>query len=75
MTNPNVKTLSAFCPSCDTRIRFDERPKLFDIVTCPECEEEVEVVGLSPIRLDWPSDFVDEDDWSYDDDDPGSYDE
>ncbi len=30
---------------------------MYDIVICPECEEEFEVVGLAPIKLDWPSDF------------------
>lgn len=74
MSKADAKTFVAFCPACDTRIRFDEKPELYDIVTCPECEGVFEVVGLSPIQLDWLSDFAgddewsDEDEWSEDDD-------
>ncbi len=68
MAKTNAKPISAFCPACDTRIRFSERPKLFDLVTCPECDETFEVVGLSPIELDWPSgEGFEEDDWDDDD--------
>ena len=64
MTRDNKKpnTMTAYCRACHSRIRLVERPELFDIVSCPECDEEFEVVGLSPIRLDWPSDFDDDDD-------------
>lgn len=63
-----TNVLSTFCRACHSRIRFFERPELYDIVTCPECDEVFEVISLSPIRLDWPSDLDDE--WSdadYDD--------
>ena len=64
-------TLTSFCRSCRSRILFTERPEMYDIVICPECEEEFEVVGLSPIKLDWPSAFEEYDkEWSeadYDD--------
>lgn len=70
MAKVKAKAITAFCPACDTRIRFGERPRLFDIVNCPECEEFFEVVGLSPIELQWADDssFGDEeledgDDW------------
>jgi lysine biosynthesis protein LysW len=70
MAKVKTKVITAFCPTCDTRIRFSERPRLFDIVSCPECEEFFEVVRLSPIELQWAYDnsFVDEeikdaDDW------------
>lgn len=53
MAKVKGKTITAFCPDCDTRIRFRERPQLYDIVNCPECEEYFEVVGLSPIELQW----------------------
>lgn len=64
-----TKSITASCRACHTRIRFNEQPALYDIVTCPECEEEFEVIGLLPIRLDWPSDLFDDDEWSYNDDD------
>lgn len=64
-----INTLTAYCRACHSRIRFEERPELYDIVTCPECDEVLEVINLSPIRLDWPSDFGDDDEWSDDFDD------
>lgn len=63
-----TNTLSAFCHACHVRIRFAEQPELYDIIICPECDEAFEVINLSPLRLDWPSDFDEE--WSdagYDD--------
>lgn len=62
---PNAAT--AYCRACHARIRFVERPELFDIVVCPECDEAFEVIGLSPIQLDWPSDSGFDDEWSDDD--------
>ena len=63
-TKGETKMISTNCPACDTRIRFDEQPELFDVVNCPECEDEFEVIRLSPIRLDWSSANVDEVEWS-----------
>jgi lysine biosynthesis protein LysW len=65
-TNMKTNVLTAYCRACHSRIRFPERPELYDLVTCPECDEVLEVISLSPIRLDWPSDFGDEDEWSED---------
>jgi lysine biosynthesis protein LysW len=73
MAKSNMKpnALTAYCRACHSRIRFTERPELYDIFTCPECDEALEVISLSPIRLDWPSDFGDDDEWSDDNyDDP-----
>lgn len=39
MVKVKVKAITAFCPVCDNRILFSERPQLFDIVGCPECEK------------------------------------
>ena len=55
--------MTAYCRACHSRIRFDERPELFDIVNCPECDEEFEVVALSPIKLDWSKEVDDDDKW------------
>ena len=69
--NMKANMLTAYCRACHSRIRFNERPELNDTVVCPECDEEFEVVHLSPIQLDWLSDFDDADEWSdveYDDD-------
>ena len=62
--NTRMKSITAFCRACHTRIRFDERPELFAIVSCPECGREFEVVGVSPVKLDWCSDSADEAAWA-----------
>jgi len=69
MSKVRVKTIAVYCPACDSRIRFGERPELFDIVICPECEESSEVVGLSPIELQWSDDSSFEDEEFVDGDD------
>ena len=52
----------AVCPECDADIEMDEYDvDKGEIISCPECGVELEVVGLSPLELDRaaPSD----DDW------------
>lgn len=41
------------CPSCDTRIRFQEWPQLYQGVRCPECGRALEVKSERPLRLVW----------------------
>jgi alpha-aminoadipate/glutamate carrier protein LysW len=64
----DVETGSAMsmplCPACDAEVELDE----FDvdkgeIVSCPECGVDLEVVGLSPIELDVAAPGEEEDDW------------
>jgi lysine biosynthesis protein LysW len=62
-------TAVARCPECATNIRFEKQPVLHDLVTCPECGTELEVIKVSPLKLDWAYDDED-DDW-YDDEDFG----
>ncbi|MCB8952805.1 MAG: hypothetical protein H6650_12390 [Ardenticatenales bacterium] len=60
------------CPSCDTTIRLSGKLHLGQIVTCPECGDDLEIVQLSPtVKLDWAFEepFDDDDDFDYDDDD------
>lgn len=54
----------AFCRACQSRILFSEKPELYDLVSCPECEGTFEVVNLSPFQLDWPADLDDTKTWS-----------
>jgi alpha-aminoadipate/glutamate carrier protein LysW len=58
----------ARCPECITNIRFDQQPSLHDLVTCPECGTELEVIQLSPLKLDWAYDDEEADDWYEDED-------
>lgn len=49
------KPLTARCPECDSRIYFDRRPDAGEVIACPECDTLLEVISVSPLRLDWAS--------------------
>ena len=64
----------AECISCGSEITFREDPKMGQMVKCPRCDAELEVVWLDPLELDWPfvDDYEDEDEedyYYYDDED------
>jgi alpha-aminoadipate/glutamate carrier protein LysW len=41
------------CPACDADVELDELDvDKGEIVSCPECGVDLEVVGLSPLELD-----------------------
>lgn len=54
------------CPSCEGQITVPNNAKIGDNVRCPHCYEDLEVIEIHPIELDWA---YDEDDWYEDDDD------
>lgn len=47
-------SLMARCLECDSRIYFERKPDLGEIIVCPECETSLEVVRTSPIQFGWP---------------------
>lgn len=49
-------SLMARCLECDSRIYFDRRPDVGEIIVCPECETSLEVSRVAPIRFAWPDD-------------------
>ena len=49
-------SLMARCLECDSRIYFERRPDVGEIIVCPECETSLEVNRVNPIRFDWPDD-------------------
>lgn len=49
----------SYCPDCDTIIPLGSQPRLHQNVSCSSCGAYLQVVGLSPIELDWA--FEDED--------------
>jgi alpha-aminoadipate carrier protein LysW len=52
------------CPACDAEIELDELDvDKGEIVSCPECGVDLEVVGLSPLELDAAPPADDQDDW------------
>jgi alpha-aminoadipate carrier protein LysW len=49
------------CPECSAQIGVDDEPQLNEIVQCPECGSELEVVKTSPVGLATAPDV--EEDW------------
>lgn len=43
----------AYCPDCDTAIQLGSQPRLHQYVTCLSCSAYLQVVGVSPVELDW----------------------
>jgi lysine biosynthesis protein LysW len=44
-------TIIATCPVCDEDIDLADDIELSEVVVCPSCEREVEVVLLEPLTL------------------------
>lgn len=66
MSISSNKVKVAECPECEAVIRFHNPPRLGQIITCPECDEQLEVRELSPLKLDWAFDDFDEDEEEWD---------
>ena len=49
-------SLMARCLECDSRIYFERKPDLGQIIVCPECNTSLEVIRTSPIKFGWPDD-------------------
>ena len=70
----------ATCPECDAEIEVDEFDvDKGDLISCPDCGSNLEVIGLSPVELEMADDGRrgrrrrreggDDDDDDFDDDD------
>ena len=57
------------CPECDFKIEIDD-PEVGEILDCPECGVELEVISIEPLEFSIISDdeLLDEDEWDDDDD-------
>ena len=56
-------SLVTYCPECDADIRFRRKPRLGQQTMCGQCGEELEVIGLRPLELDYLlEDDLDDDD-------------
>ncbi|MEL6796474.1 MAG: lysine biosynthesis protein LysW [Planctomycetota bacterium] len=44
--------MTAVCPECDAVITFDRAPLNGQVVRCPDCGVELEVVSINPIVLE-----------------------
>ena len=41
------------CPSCGEYIFVGDRPRIHQLITCRSCEDQLEIIRLDPIILDW----------------------
>jgi alpha-aminoadipate carrier protein LysW len=58
------------CISCGADIEIqDNLVVLGNMISCPHCDAELEVVWLDPLELDWPYEDDDEEDYYEEDDD------
>lgn len=53
------RRLEAKCPACgELNTVYDhpffDQPKLGQLVLCTNCFQELEIINLNPIKLDWP---------------------
>ncbi|MBZ5552279.1 MAG: lysine biosynthesis protein LysW [Acidobacteriia bacterium] len=51
------------CPECDAEIEVPEEIEKGEIVTCPDCGIELEVVGLDPVEFELAPGDEDEEEW------------
>jgi hypothetical protein len=75
------KKVTVSCLDCERSIELSFQPVEGQIITCPNCEAELEVISVQPLELDfyyedWEDDEWDEDeeweedeDWDDDEDD------
>jgi lysine biosynthesis protein LysW len=54
-----------YCPSCDAIISVDD-PQTGAMITCRECDEQLEIISTDPFEVDFPLDY--EDDWDDEED-------
>ena len=48
------------CPSCSFGIKVPGRLAVGAELSCPACSDELQVVGLNPVKFDWLYDYEDE---------------
>jgi alpha-aminoadipate carrier protein LysW len=39
------------CPECDAAVAVPEQVRLSEIVECPDCRSELEIITLDPVML------------------------
>ena len=47
----SIQTPVAACPQCTAAVTFNESVLVSEVLVCPECETELEVVAIDPIEL------------------------
>jgi alpha-aminoadipate carrier protein LysW len=65
----------SYCPECEAAID-EEFEDVGEIVSCPECGVELEVISIDPVEFDLaPIDDEDEDDLNLEDSEDDDWDE
>jgi alpha-aminoadipate/glutamate carrier protein LysW len=58
-----MEALMIYCPECDTNLDIDEEEiDEGEIVSCPECGSDFEVITLNPIELKPVEEEIDDED-------------
>ena len=52
---------TATCPECDATVTFTDEPMTGEIIECPECGMELEVISIDPLTLELAPEV--EEDW------------
>ena len=52
MTQPRKKSMGK-CPSCGEYIYLGDQARIGQFLTCSSCEDELEILRLNPVILDW----------------------
>ncbi|MBU4305656.1 MAG: hypothetical protein KJ893_08605 [Candidatus Omnitrophica bacterium] len=62
------------CPVCSEDVEIDTDAEIGEIASCPECEAELEIISLKPVKFEALEDLLDTDEEEEleDDDDSGS---
>jgi alpha-aminoadipate/glutamate carrier protein LysW len=42
---------SSTCPECDGAVQLAQPTRLSEIIECPDCRSELEVIELEPVKL------------------------
>ena len=51
LQEPGPAASFATCPSCGGRVALDQQVFVTEIVVCPECTAELEVIGTDPVEF------------------------
>jgi lysine biosynthesis protein LysW len=62
------KKVTVSCLECEHSFELSYQPVVGQIITCPSCEVELEVIGTQPLELDfyfeeWEEDWDDDEEW------------
>ena len=64
-----------YCPECEAAIDDEGFEDIGEIISCPECGVELEVISIDPVELDIAFDDEDDDEYEFDEDEDEDEDE